>query len=72
MAGGWLRDGAVQEQVDAEISDAIESARRRLPSGDSLTHCEVCEARIPEGRRSAIPGVRLCVKCQEERERMGL
>jgi len=65
MAGGWSRDGAVQDQIDASIEDAIEQARSRLPKGESLTHCEECDADIPQGRREAIPGVRLCVKCQE-------
>ncbi|NEL74754.1 MAG: TraR/DksA family transcriptional regulator, partial [Xanthomonas perforans] len=31
----------------------------------SLTHCEECEAPIPEARRKAVPGVHLCVHCQE-------
>ena len=35
----------------------------------SLTHCEECGDEIPEARRSAIRGVRLCVFCQELLER---
>ncbi|MCR3869854.1 DksA/TraR family C4-type zinc finger protein, partial [Pseudomonas aeruginosa] len=35
----------------------------------SLTHCEECDAAIPEARRRAIPGVRLCVNCQAEHDR---
>ncbi|MGI9296014.1 MAG: DksA/TraR family C4-type zinc finger protein [Pseudomonadales bacterium] len=66
MAGGWSRDGAVQEQIDASVDDAVKLARSRLPNGDSLTHCEECDAAIPEARREAIPGVRFCVKCQTE------
>lgn len=68
MAVGWARDGAVQEQIDATIEEAIELAKSRLPKGDSLTHCEECEQTIPEARRSAIPGVTLCVQCQSELE----
>lgn len=68
MAGGWSRDGAVQDQIDASIDDAVREARSRLPAGESLTHCEECEAPIPEGRREAVPGVRLCVGCQSERD----
>ncbi|SIS41253.1 DksA/TraR family C4-type zinc finger protein [Neptunomonas antarctica] len=64
MAGGWSRDGAVQDQIDASVEDAIALVRSRLPGGDSLTHCEECEAIIPEARRNAVPGVRLCVRCQ--------
>lgn len=65
MAGGWSRDGAVQDQIDASINDAVERARQQLPSGESLTECEECEKAIPEARRQAIAGVRLCVSCQE-------
>ena len=64
MAGGWSRDGAVQDQIDASVDDAVELARSRLPAGESLTHCEECGADIPEARRKAVPGVRLCVDCQ--------
>ena len=66
MAGGWTRDGAVQDQIDASIDDAIKEARSRLPHGKSLTHCEACGAPIPEARQKAMPGVRLCVACQAE------
>lgn len=66
MAVGWAKDGAVQEQIDASVDDALDEARARLPTGDSLSHCEECEAPIPEARRRALPGVRLCVACQEE------
>jgi phage/conjugal plasmid C-4 type zinc finger TraR family protein len=66
MAGGWSRDGAVQDQIDASVEDAVQQARSNLPKGESLTHCEECDKKIPEARREAIPGVRLCVQCQEE------
>lgn len=64
MAGGWSKDGAVQDQIDASVKDAVEKARGMLPRGPSLTHCEECEAEIPEARQKIIPGVRLCVNCQ--------
>jgi phage/conjugal plasmid C-4 type zinc finger TraR family protein len=69
MAVGWVRDGAVQEQIDATVDSAVELARSRLPDGESLTHCEQCEVAIPEARRKAMPGVRLCVQCQSEHEK---
>ena len=65
MAGGFAKDGAVQEQIDASIEDAVERARSSLPRGESLHDCEMCGAAIPEARREAVPGVRLCVNCQE-------
>lgn len=69
MAGGWSRDGAVQDQIDASIEDAVNQVRNRIPTGESLTHCEACDAEIPEARRRAIAGVRLCVSCQSERDK---
>jgi len=66
MASGWARDGAVQDQIDANVEDAVQRARSRLAKGPSRTHCEECEAEIPEARREAVPGVRLCVICQAE------
>jgi len=65
MATGWAGDGAVQEQIDATVKDGIQRARSKLPSGPGLARCEECDARIPPARRKAIPGVRLCVPCQE-------
>lgn len=69
MATGWAKDGAVQEQIEATVEEAIQLAKSRLPKGESLTHCEECEAIIPEMRRQAIPGVRLCIECQSEAEK---
>ena len=69
MATGWAGDGAVQDQIDATVEDAVKRARSRLQRGPSLTHCEECEAPIPEARRKAVPGVRLCVACQAARDR---
>ncbi|MFO0723359.1 MAG: DksA/TraR family C4-type zinc finger protein [Myxococcota bacterium] len=65
MAGGWTRDGAVQDQIDASIEDAVKAARERLQAGASRTECEDCGAPIPEARQKAVPGVRRCVSCQE-------
>lgn len=71
MAGGWSRDGAVQDQIDASVADAVKRARSRLPAGDSAECCDECDTEIPAARRAAVPGVRLCIACQsaaDERE----
>lgn len=65
MAGGFAKDGAVQEQIDASLDDEVKRARSQLPQGESLLKCEQCNTAIPEARRKAIPGVHLCVACQE-------
>jgi phage/conjugal plasmid C-4 type zinc finger TraR family protein len=69
MATGWAGDGAVQDQIDATVKDGIDRAQSRLPQGPGLTHCASCGAEIPEARRAAIPGVRLCVRCQDADDR---
>jgi len=69
MATGWAGDNAVNEQIDATVKDGIRRAQSRLPEGPSLTHCAQCGAAIPEPRRAAMPGVRLCVGCQEADDR---
>ena len=68
MAGGFTKDGAVQEQIDATVEDAIKRARSEIQQGESLARCEECDAEIPAARREAVPGVRLCVACQAERD----
>ena len=68
MAGGFAKDGAVQEQIDATVEDAIKRARDNLPRGTGASHCEDCGNAIPAARRKAVPGVRLCTPCQAERD----
>ena len=68
MATGWAGDGAVQDHIDATVDDAIARARRQLREGPGLEHCEECDAPIPLARRQAVPGVRLCVACQQARD----
>lgn len=64
MASGWANENAVQEQIDATLDDAIAKARSQLHSGDSAEFCEECGDLIPEARRLALPGVKLCIACQ--------
>ena len=33
MAGGFTKDGAVQDQIDASVADEVNRARSRLPQG---------------------------------------
>lgn len=68
MATGWAQDGAVQDQIDDTVDEAVQRARSQLPKGESLHHCEECDAPIPEARRKALPGVRLCVNCQAAKD----
>ena len=69
MATGWAGDNAVNEQIDATVKDGIKRAQSRLNQGPALTHCESCGTEIPVARRAAVPGVRLCIACQEADDR---
>ncbi|MFB0872591.1 MULTISPECIES: DksA/TraR family C4-type zinc finger protein [unclassified Sphingobium] len=69
MANGWAPDGAVQEQIEDSVKDALASARARMPSGDGLAECEECGEPILEARRRALPGARTCVACQSARDK---
>ncbi|TGX55140.1 DksA/TraR family C4-type zinc finger protein [Sphingomonas gei] len=68
MANGWAQDGAVQDQIDDTVADAVSAARARMPSGESAEHCALCGGDIPEARRRALPGTRTCVPCQAGRD----
>jgi len=69
MATGWAGDGAVQDQIDATVKDGVNRAKSQLPKGPSLTHCAECGHEIPDARRLALPGVRLCVACQDAEDK---
>jgi RNA polymerase-binding transcription factor DksA len=49
------------------IDKTVELGVAHIPryTGISAKECEECSEEIPEGRRLAIPGVRLCVGCAE-------
>ena len=72
MATGWARDGAVQDQIDDTIKDAVNRARANLrphpPAADSPATCIECGEEVPERRRQALPGIRTCVPCQSARD----
>ena len=69
MAIGWTDDDAVLDQIQDSINDEVCRARRNVPDGESLMFCEECGEEIPEARRRAVPGVRLCIACQEEADK---
>ncbi len=70
MAGGWARDGAVEEQIEASLADELQRirARRPAPVGASPEECAECGEPIPPARRAALPGVKLCIDCQRRRD----
>ena len=60
----------VQQRVEEERQRHIRAARAKTP-GVSRVLCIDCEAPIPPARRRAIPGVQLCITCQEIAELKG-
>ncbi|WP_282064600.1 DksA/TraR family C4-type zinc finger protein [Aliiroseovarius marinus] len=69
MAGGWARDGAVSEQIEASVSDELARMKAKSqPVGEGFTHCAECDEEIPQARREALPGVKLCIDCVQERD----
>ncbi len=65
MANGWAGDDAVGQQIQDSVNDEIRRVRQNVSCGESLQYCEECGEEIPEARRRAVPGVRLCLSCQE-------
>jgi phage/conjugal plasmid C-4 type zinc finger TraR family protein len=51
---------------DLHLADCLTRIRRM--EGVSAAVCDECGGEIPEGRRLAVPGVRLCISCQEALE----
>lgn len=68
MANGWARDGAVQDQIDDTVTDAVFRARAMMQAGDGSDECDDCGEDIPPARRAALPGTRTCISCQAKRD----
>ena len=69
MATGWANEGAVLDQIEDTITDAVNGARSRLPQGEGTAECIECGDEIPQRRREALPGITTCVACQMTRDR---
>lgn len=50
------------------LAESLARAGRAKPSGPSARYCAGCGEPIPEPRRVAVPGVELCISCQEEQD----
>ena len=72
MASGWASNGAMQDQIDSTISDAVEKARSQLSTGEGTIHCQECGEIIPEARRKALQGIRYCLACQTELDKKNI
>ncbi len=54
------------ERMEQLIENSL--ARRKRFQGVSHVFCTECDAEIPERRRELLPGVELCVDCQQLEE----
>ena len=68
MAVGFTQDGAVQDQIDDTVNDAVLKARAGLVCHNVTEYCVDCDEIIPAVRRKAIPNVECCIGCQSKRE----
>lgn len=65
MSGyGSADDEAERAMIAAE--EGIALARSMLPTGPGTSHCVECGEPIPDARRVAMKGTRLCIDCQAE------
>lgn len=53
---------AEMDRQERERQDRISRMQMR---GVSRTHCAECDDEIPQARQVAVPGVRLCIDCQQ-------
>lgn len=61
MAVGWASDDSVSQQIQNTIDDEISRVRGSITKGESAHYCDECGNKIPEARRVAMKGVRLCI-----------
>ncbi|MCA8016173.1 TraR/DksA C4-type zinc finger protein [Burkholderia vietnamiensis] len=59
----------IEEQYRALAIAAATRPVRRTAESESFCQNEACGEPIPDERRSAVPGCRFCIECQERRER---
>lgn len=55
-----------QQSTEVYLKAARRNSQRLKPMGESAKVCDECGEAIPEARRQAVPGCRLCVACQED------
>ena len=64
MAVGWANDDSVSQQIQNTIDDEISRVCGSITKGESAHYCDECGDEIPEARRLAMKGARLCIACQ--------
>jgi len=62
----WAEEGAAL--ADFHFKVAMANRKTVKQGGRCLKFCEMCDLEIPEARRKAAPGCRLCADCQNDLE----
>lgn len=57
------------QQREMDEREAAIAARVRY-EGVSLAECEECGSEIPQARRDAVKGCRMCIACQADEDKM--
>ncbi len=52
------------------IDNYVDLARSQLPTGESFNNCIECGEKIPMARQLALKGVKHCIPCQMERDKI--
>ena len=57
-------------EIENALNQQISNFRQKINRvGSSSPVCAICGEIIPPARQKAVPGCRLCLDCQEEREK---
>ena len=70
MASGWANDDAVNEQINSTITveRCVPALGVKFRAAKAWMNVKSAVPPIPQARREAIPGVRLCIHCQQEKD----
>lgn len=55
----------IASEREAKAWQRWREQRDAMSTGKTAAECDECGGTIPEGRRRAVPGCRLCVDCQQ-------
>lgn len=71
MTSGWVKDGAVSDQIQDSIDDSVSYIRGRNSKPVVIQEeleCDDCGMSIPVARQKLVK-TRLCVSCQSRSEK---
>ena len=61
-------DLSAEAEENARLASLATLLNRQKAAGASLSECAKCGETIPEARRSAVPGCKLCIECARKAE----